>query len=91
MTAVSEFLGMTFKVVYEEGSEPHIRVVYWGWDGPELSAKYGLESRAVIEGWLPELGMEEIDLWTQEHQAELEQAWENSRTGRPLALIEPPD
>ena len=82
---------MTFRVIYEEDSEPHVRVIYWGWDGPELSAKYGLESRAIIEGWLPELGMDEIDRWMQEHQVELRQAWDNSRVGKPLALIEPPD
>ena len=42
------------RVVYEEGAEPHFRVV-WDWNGPELSAKYGMESRCVIEGWLPHL------------------------------------
>ncbi len=74
MNVVSEFLGMTFGVAYGTGAEPHIRVVYWGWDGPELSAKYGLESRVIIKGWLPELGMDEIDRWAQEHKEELEQA-----------------
>jgi|GEM_PF-4721216 len=38
-------------------------VLYWDWSGPELSAKYGLESRRVIDGWLPELGTDETCGW----------------------------
>lgn len=89
MTLVSEFLGMKFGIVYEEGAEPHFRVVYWDWNGPELSAKYGMESRCVIEGWLPQLGMWAIDEWAETHHSELEQAWEDSRVGRTPAAISP--
>ena len=80
---------MKFEVVYEEGVEPHFRVIYWDWSGPELSAKYGIESRGIIEGWLPELGMWAIDEWAQKHAAELATAWEDSRSGQSLATIAP--
>ena len=41
---------------------------------PNCLQRYGLESRVIIKGWLPELGMDEIDRWAQEHKEELEQA-----------------
>ena len=91
MSVVSDFLGMTFRVVYEEDVEPHVSVLYWDWSGPELSAKYGLESRRIIEGWLPKLGMGEIDMWVEEHLAELEKAWGDSRVGKRPAPISPLD
>ena len=89
MTLVSEFLGMRFGVVYQEDAEPHFRVVYWDWSGPELLAKYGMESRCVIDGWLPKLGMWAIDEWAELHRVELAQAWEDSRQGRAPAAIAP--
>ena len=89
VSLVSEFLGMKFGVVYQEGVEPHFRVVYWDWNGPELSAKYGMESRGVIEGWLPQLGMWAIDEWAETHRSQLEQAWEDSRAGRAPTAIAP--
>jgi hypothetical protein len=89
MALVSEFLGMRFGVVYREDAEPHFRVVYWDWNGPELSAKYGLESRCVIDGWLPQLGMWAIDEWAELHRVELAQAWEDSRQGRAPDAIAP--
>ncbi len=89
VTVVSEFLGMKFGVAYQEDTEPHVRIVYWDWAGPELTAKYGIASRAVIDGWLPQLGMWAINEWVEEHQPELQQAWEESRMGRTPTPIEP--
>ncbi len=84
---------MKFGVAYEKDTESHIRIIYWDWAAqncqPRTVSQYGINSRAVIEGWLPQLGMWAINDWVEAHQPELQQAWEDSRMGRVPALIEP--
>ena len=82
MHVLSEFLGTTFGVEYEESVEPHLVVVYWDWDGPELRAKYGLHSRKVFDGWLPYLGMDELGEWIDDYWAELLLGWEDCELGK---------
>lgn len=50
MHVLSEFLGTTFGVDHQPDTEPHLVVVHWGWDGPELRATYGLHSRKILSG-----------------------------------------
>lgn len=89
MGVISEFLGMRIEMAYQAEAEPHCRVIYWDWDGPELRAKYGLRSRRVIQGQLLELGVEALGGWVSLHIPELEQAWRDSRDGKPLLSIAP--
>ena len=89
MHILSEFLGTTFGVDRQPGTEPHLVVVYWGWDGPELRATYGLRSRKILSGWLPDLGMEFFEEWIEKHWSELICAWEDSERGVVPTPVEP--
>jgi hypothetical protein len=82
MLELSRFYGIVIKIYYREHGVPHFHAIY-----AEDAAVYSISDLEVMVGGLPPVARGLVEQWAREHQAELAQAWQDARDGRPPRKI----
>ena len=84
MPELSRFYGIVIKMYYNDHNPPHFHAKY-GRDQVVVD----VSTLAVIGGRLPPRATGLVIEWAAQHQAELQEAWEQGRNMAPLDRIEP--
>jgi hypothetical protein len=84
MPEVSRFYGIVIQMYYGDHLPPHFHARYAG-----QSAKFEIESLAVIEGKLPARALGLVTEWAALHQDELRAAFQRAADLQPPGKIEP--
>ena len=84
MPKISEFLGISVYVYYEDHPPPHFHVVYSGDEAVIL-----IDHLRVSRGKLPPRVFGLVLEWAFQHRLELGEAWRQAQTFEPLTRIPP--
>ncbi len=84
MPELSRFYGIVIKMYYNDHNPPHFHAKY-GHDQMVMD----VNTLAVIGGRLPSRATGLVIEWAAQHQAELQEAWEQARNMAPLDRIDP--
>jgi len=83
MPTVSEFFGITIKIMYLDHNPPHFHA-YYG----EQKAIIEIENGRV-KGYMSERAIRLIFEWMEMHREELKEAWRKAKNGEKPSKIEP--
>lgn len=84
MPEISRFYGIVIKMYYNDHAPPHLHAEY---GGAELVL--GIDTLAVIAGKFPARATGLVMEWAAEHQAELQNAWNQARQMQPIDRVDP--
>jgi hypothetical protein len=84
MPEISRFFGIVIKMYYNDHPPPHFHAEYAG-DQMVVS----IETLAIIGGKLAPRAVGLVMEWAAQHQAELQDVWNQARQMQPLDLIDP--
>ena len=84
MPELSRFYGIVIKMYYNDHNPPHFHAEY-GSDAMVVD----LNTLAIIGGRIPPRATGLVMEWAAQHQAELQQAWDQARNMEPLDRIDP--
>ena len=71
MPTLSTFYGILIQMFWNDHPPPHFHALY-----AEHEALIGIETLAVLEGYLPRRALALVLEWAEEHRAELMEDWE---------------
>ncbi len=83
MPTISEFFGITIRIMYLDHNPPHFHAYYGN-----QKAIIEIENGAV-KGIMSERALRLIFEWMELHREELKEAWKNAKNGIPPSKIEP--
>ncbi len=84
MPEISRFYGIVIKMFYNDHQPPHFHAEY---SGDQIVVN--LNTFAVIAGKLSPRATGLVMEWASQHQAELQDVWEQARNMAPLDRIDP--
>jgi hypothetical protein len=83
MPTLSLFYGIRITMNYNDHSPPHFHAEYQDY---EVTVEV---ATGAVTGTMPRRALSLIWAWLDEHQAELQENWEQARARHPLKAIEP--
>ena len=84
MPEISRFYGIVVQIYYADHSPPHFHVQYAG-----ETAKFEIETLALIDGSLPARARGLVTEWASLHQVELMEAFRKAAASEPSEKIPP--
>ena len=84
MPEISRFYGIVIRMYYNDHLPPHLHAEYGG-----TEMVLGIDTLAVIAGKLPARATGLVMEWAVQHQAELQNAWNQARQMQPIDRVEP--
>ena len=84
MPEISRFYGIVVQIYYADHVPPHFHVQYAG-----ETAKFEIETLALIDGSLPARARGLVTEWASLHQAELMEAFRKAAASEPPEKIPP--
>lgn len=83
MPEICRFLGIVFFINYNDHAPPHFHAVYSGYE-----ITVDIKTR-IITGKFPPRALKLVLEWSEMHELELLQNWENAKERKALQKIEP--
>lgn len=83
MPVISRFYGIAIVMYFNDHNPPHCHAKYSGYE-----AIFDFDGN-LIEGELPARAANFVTEWILKHITELNENWNNARSGQPLKYIEP--
>jgi hypothetical protein len=84
MSELARFYGLIIRMYYDDHPPPHFHVQYG-----EYKAKIGVETLAVLQGYLPGRALGLAVEWGTLHREELLARWQAAENHEELLRIEP--
>jgi len=84
MPEIARFYGIVIKMFFEDHNPPHFHAIYG-----EYEVVIDITTFAVFAGHIPPRALGLVIEWATQHQKELLDNWEKSRTHESLSKIEP--
>ena len=82
MPEICRFFGIVVRMYYDDHAPPHFHVRY-----AAQKALVGIETLAVLRGWLSPKALGLVVEWAALHRSELMENWELARKNSPLKSI----
>ena len=83
MPVISRFYGIVIVMYFNDHNPPHCHAKYSGYE-----ATFDFEGN-LLEGELPSRATNFVKEWISNHKPELNENWDNARSGQPLNYIAP--